>query len=162
MQEIVILSDRPQTELVARLSPSLDRAGLSFPVRLVSSSDTAVVDGGVLIIKDIKNRPVRLCAGHGTVAVADSDSVGALRTAGRLRLPTVVCGMACGDTLIAESVTPGRYLLCLQRTVPTVFGGTVQPCVTAVRTAAPIGLRELLLTVGALFACGQQKDEFII
>ncbi len=162
MLPVVILSDRPQTALLSRVAFALERsAAESYVLREHTGRSELALNRGILVIRDLKtpNRSVRF--GENVVAVIESACHAAVRLVGRHSLRTVCCGMSPRDTLIAESIDDGRGLLCLQRSIPTVFGER-EPCELVVRTDSSCDASSLLLTAGALLAAGVDENAEIV
>ena len=154
MLSVVILSDKPQTALLSRIAYALENnLNGGFVLREHIGKGELILNRGILIIKDLKNPPRKVKFGDGAVSVIESSNRNAVRFAGKYKLNAVCCGMSPRDTLIAESISDGRGLLCLQRTIPTVFGER-EPCELIAQTDSDCDASTLLLTAGVLLAAG--------
>ncbi len=154
MLSVVILSDRPQYSLLSRIAYALEEnLQGGFVLREHIGKDELILNRGILVIKDLKNPSKKVKFGDGVVSVIESSNRNAVRFVSRHSLSAVCCGMSPRDTLIAESISDGRGLLCLQRAVPTVFGER-EPCELIARTDSDCDTSALLLTAGVLLAAG--------
>ncbi len=151
---VVILSDKPQSALLTRIARAIER-NLSggFVLREHVGRGEFVLDSGILVVKDLKTPSRKVRFGEGVVSVIESSCRSAVRFVGRHNLPAVCCGMSPRDTLIAESLDNGRGLLCLQRTVPTIYGER-EPCELIALTDSDCDISSLLLTAGVMLAAG--------
>lgn len=154
MLPVVILSDKPQTALLSRIACALERnLSESFVLREHIGRGELALSHGILVVKDLKTPSRKVRFGEGVVPVIESSCNAAVRLMGRYSLGAVCCGMSPRDTLIAESISDGRGLLCLQRAIPTVFGER-EPCELVAHTDNECDTSALLLTAGVLLAAG--------
>lgn len=161
MLPVVILSDKPQTALLSRVAFALERSSAeSYVLREHIGRGELALNKGILIIKDLKTPCRRVKLGGDVVAVIESSCHAAVRLAGKHSLRAVCCGMSPRDTLIAESIDGDRGLLCLQRSIPTVFGER-EPCELVAKTDSACDASSLLLTAGALLAAGVDESSEI-
>lgn len=158
MLPITVLSDRPQPELLRQLSRALEHTHGDFLLREHISRSPLTMERGVLIIRDIRAFS-RVSVSDAVVPVIESGCTAAVRLAAAHSLRPVCCGMSARDTLTAESISDGRALVCLQRAIPTVSGTDRQPCQLVALTGGECTASELLLTVGTLLACGDERSE---
>ncbi len=154
MLPVVILSDKPQSALLSRIACAIER-NLSggFVLREQLSRGELILDRGILVVKDLKTPTRKVKFGDGVVSVIEASCRSAVRFVGRYNLPAVCCGMSPRDTLIAESLDNGRGLLCLQRSIPTLFGER-EPCELIALTDSECDVSTMLLTAGVMLAAG--------
>lgn len=62
-----------------------------------------------------------------TVGIVQSDNIIAAKALSRQQIPVISCGMAATDTLTFSSMCTDSTVVCLQRSIPTLYGGTVEP-----------------------------------
>ncbi len=162
MLPVIILSDKPQSELISRIASAIERnLQGGFVLREHTGRSELVLERGILVIKDLKSPFRRARFGSGVVSVIESSCRSAVRFAGKYNLSALCCGMSPRDTLIAESIADGRDLLCLQRAVPTVLGER-EPCQLVALTDSACDISSLLLTAGVLLAAGIGDDKEIM
>lgn len=154
MLPVVILSDKPQTALLSRIAYALEQnLNGSFVLREHIGRGELALEHGILVVKDLKTPSRKVKFGEGVVPILESACHAAVRLIGKCGLRAVCCGMSPRDTLIAESISGGRGLLCLQRAIPTVFGER-EPCELIALTDTECDTSSLLLTAGMLLAAG--------
>lgn len=154
MLPVVVLSDKPQTALLSRIACAIERnLRGGFVLREHIGRGELILDSGILVVKDLKTPSRKVRFGESVVSVIEASCRSAVRFAGRHSLPAVCCGMSPRDTLIAESLDNGRSLLCLQRSVPTLFGER-EPCELIALTDSECDVSSLLLTAGVMLAAG--------
>ena len=154
MLPVVILSDRSQTALLSRIACALERnLHDSFVLREHIGRSELTLDRGILVVGELKSPSRRVKFGEGVISVIESSSRNAVRLVSRHSIPAVCCGMSPRDTLIAESLDHCRGLLCLQRSIPTIFGER-EPCQLVAQTDSECDASSLLLTAGVLLAAG--------
>lgn len=161
MLSVVILSDKPQYPLLSRIAHALEQnLHGGFVLREHIGRGELILERGIIVIKDLKNSSRKARFGDGVVPVIESSSRSAVRFVSRHNLSAVCCGMSPRDTLIAESLSEGRGLLCLQRAIPTVFGER-EPCELIAQTDSDCDASSLLLTAGVLLAAGVDESKEI-
>ena len=89
-----------------------------------------VPDGGCDILAAFDARlPYRHPAlPKGCIAVLRSDNMRIRRLIGGADIPCVACGTSCADTVTVSSLSRGKAMMTVQRELPAMDGGVIEPC----------------------------------
>ncbi len=122
-------------------TPSMCKSHPPISVLHLQEPPAETINSRLLLALDapISSRPLLLA--DGVLPIVDSSSDTALRLLCDSGNPTVTCGFSSSDSVTVSSISPDRAMLTVQRELPTIPGGVIEPCELAMRfSGCDIGL----------------------
>ena len=90
----------------------------------------------------------------GAVGVLQTENRNAAEMMSRWGIPAVSCGMSVTDTVTLSSIDADSAMVCLQRNIPTLDGGSIEPFEIPLRLSRPIDRYALMCAVSLLLISG--------
>ena len=109
----------------------------------------------VLLVQEAQCLSPRLEVGEPVVAVVLSDNGRDMELLSHSKIKGITCGFSTRDTLTVSSITTESAVICLQRTLTTFSGATVEPVELPVTLSRPMDMFSLLCVAAVLLLSDQ-------